>query len=141
MEIRSDLSVISELKIYTDNGGPKTWAGSYAYGWLTAAAARRGLIPAELVTDCRPPAYTLKPHVDAALASLTTTMDNTTYRIVRIYFDKTRRSRTIKRGLTLAEAQAHCRNPETNSRTATGRAALALTRRVGCWWDAYDADR
>lgn len=49
----------------------------------------------------------------------------TTYKIVRGYFRGGRR--TIKRGLTLEEAQAHCRNPETSSRTATSAAAKRRT--------------
>jgi hypothetical protein len=39
-----------------------------------------------------------------------------TYRIIRFYAPRMReeiRDRTIKRGLSLAEAQAHCRDPET----------------------------
>lgn len=39
---------------------------------------------------------------------------STTYRIVRIYRpDLDRRARTIKTGLTLEEAQAHCQRPDT----------------------------
>ena len=50
-----------------------------------------------------------------------------TYKIVRSYaphLDKT--SRIICRGLTLEEAQAHCRNPK--------------TRKAGVWFDGYDAE-
>jgi hypothetical protein len=39
-----------------------------------------------------------------------------TYKIVRSYFRGGKR--TIARGLTLQEAQAHCRDPETSSKTA-----------------------
>jgi len=58
------------------------------------------------------------------------------YRIVRHYF-RGGSPRTIARGLTLAEAQAHCSNPETSSSTATGSAARARTRRMGAWFDGY----
>ena len=50
-----------------------------------------------------------------------------TYKIVRSYaphLDKT--DRIICRGLTLEEAQAHCRNPK--------------TRKAGVWFDGYDAE-
>ena len=65
-------------------------------------------------------------------------MDNPNcYRIVRQYFDSSRSSRTIERGLTLEEAQAHCRDPETSSSTCTSKAGKATTRRVGEWFDSY----
>ena len=57
------------------------------------------------------------------------------YAIIRHYFNGP--ARTIKRGLTLAEAQAHCQDPETSSSTATKPAARARTRRVGPWFDGY----
>ena len=59
------------------------------------------------------------------------------YRIVRFYFHRPGYSRTIARGLTLEQAQAHCSSPETSSSTATGPAARARTRRVGPWFDGY----
>lgn len=51
------------------------------------------------------------------------------YKIVRHYQNGKRR--TIETGLTLAEAQEHCSNPETSSRTATSAKARAVTRRNG----------
>ena len=61
------------------------------------------------------------------------------YKIVRNYFDGQRAParRTVKRGLTLEEAQAHCRDPETSSRTCTKRAGKERTRRHGEWFDGY----
>jgi hypothetical protein len=64
-----------------------------------------------------------------------------TYRIVRCYTNDGHRPRTIKRGLTLEQAQAHCRSPETSSRTATSAAARRRTKARGPWFDAYDEDR
>mgnify|MGYP001610610415 FL=1 len=58
------------------------------------------------------------------------------YKIVRHYFKGGKR--TITTGLTLAEAQAHCHNPETSSKTATSSIAKARTRRMGPWFDGYE---
>lgn len=47
------------------------------------------------------------------------------YRIVRSYAPHLNRSpQTIKTGLTLEEARAHCKRPD--------------TRKAGCWFDGYD---
>lgn len=62
-----------------------------------------------------------------------------TYRIIR--FTQNGNPRTIRRGLTLEQAQEHCRNPETSSRTATSAAATRRTRTLGPWFDGYDIDR
>lgn len=61
------------------------------------------------------------------------------YKIVRNYLNHP--SRTIARGLTLEEAQAHCRDPEASSRTATGYHARKHTERLGPWFDGYAEDR
>ena len=62
------------------------------------------------------------------------------YRIVRMYRHNYSR-RIIKRGLTLAEAKAHCRDPETSSSTATSATALRRTKRLGPWFDGYEEAR
>jgi len=46
------------------------------------------------------------------------------YKIVRFYRDPDRRSRTIKKRLTLEQAQAHCSDPR--------------TRKEGVYFDGYD---
>jgi hypothetical protein len=61
----------------------------------------------------------------------------TTYKIVRFFQDSRRQSVTIKTGLTLQEAQAHCNDPETSSRTATSREARRRTTEAGAWFDGY----
>lgn len=61
------------------------------------------------------------------------------YKIVRHYFKGGKR--TIKRGLTLQEAQAHCGSPETSSRTCTTAAARRITQRMGPWFDGYSDAR
>lgn len=58
------------------------------------------------------------------------------YKIVRFY--RYKHKRTIKRGLTLEEAQRWCRDPETSSRTATGYAARKRTESAGPWFDGYE---
>ena len=58
-----------------------------------------------------------------------------TYKIIRSYFNGS--TRTIKKGLTLEDAQAHCRNRETSSRTATSSAAKQRTKLRGPWFDGY----
>jgi len=49
-----------------------------------------------------------------------------TYKIVRMYRDENKRSRTMKRGLSLKEAQYHC--------------SLESTRKEGEWFDGYDLE-
>lgn len=61
----------------------------------------------------------------------------TTYRIVRMYRSG-KKSRTLQRGLTLEQAQAHCRNPETSSRTCQETRNVAHTSRYGAWFDGYE---
>lgn len=58
------------------------------------------------------------------------------YDIVRYYL-LSGRNRTIRRRVTLEEAQAHCRDPETSSRTCAKAAGKARTRRCGPWFDGY----
>jgi hypothetical protein len=48
-----------------------------------------------------------------------------------------RKKRTIKKGLTLEEAQAHCQDPETSSRTCTEYANVKRTKEKGMWFDGY----
>lgn len=62
------------------------------------------------------------------------------YKIVRRCRDRAG-LKTIKRGLTLEEAQAYCRDPETSSRTAVSAAARRRTERHGAWFDGYEHDR
>lgn len=62
------------------------------------------------------------------------------YKIVRHYYDRGKRRRTMATGLTLEEAQAWCQDPETSSKTATGPTARACTRRNGPWFDGYDRE-
>lgn len=61
------------------------------------------------------------------------------YHIVRHYMRSS--NRVIKRGLTLEQAQAHCKDPATSSSTATGYAARKRTQLRGPWFDGYSESR
>lgn len=63
-----------------------------------------------------------------------------TYTIRRRYADENRSAEVIRTGVTLAEAQRHCQDPETSSRTATSSEAAARTRQFGEWFDGYDRE-
>ena len=59
------------------------------------------------------------------------------YRIIRYYYNAGIRSRTIRTGLTLTEAQVYCSDPETSSSTCTSAVGRARTRKLGAWFDGY----
>lgn len=61
----------------------------------------------------------------------------TTYKVVRMYEDDGIENEVIKRGLTLDEAQAHCKDPETSSSTAQDLEGQTRTAMAGRWFDAY----
>lgn len=61
------------------------------------------------------------------------------FNVRRLYENGYTSARIIKRGLTLAEAQAHCSDPETSSSTCEGYAGRRRTRRLGRWFDSYEA--
>lgn len=60
------------------------------------------------------------------------------YKIVRMYFNGGKR--TIETGLTLEQAQAHCKNPETSISTCTTWAKRQITKRKGEWFDGYSEE-
>ena len=67
----------------------------------------------------------------------------TTYCIVRSYFEdgvRNNRRRRIKEGLTLEEAQEHCSDPETSSRTCTQDAGIEHTEKYGAWFDGFESE-
>lgn len=63
----------------------------------------------------------------------------TTYKIIRGYKDSDKRE-VIDTGLTLDEAQAHCRDPETSSSTCKLPENVARTEQFGPWFDGYDEE-
>lgn len=64
----------------------------------------------------------------------------TKYSVIRFYREARIRRRVILSGLSLAEAQAHCNDPETSSRTCTKASGVARTRMVGIWFDGYEKE-
>jgi hypothetical protein len=58
------------------------------------------------------------------------------YKVVRHYFNFPN-SRVIKKNLTLEEAQAYCRDPESSSQTCTTAKAKRRTHKYGAWFDGY----
>lgn len=69
--------------------------------------------------------------------------DGKRYRIVRMFRDHTPNKRQVRgmSGLTLAQAQKHCQDPETSSSTCRTAAALKRTQQYGAWFDGYEVDR
>ncbi len=61
------------------------------------------------------------------------------YRTVRMYVQD-HPTELIEEGLTLEEAQAHCRDPETSSSTATSEEARQRTASMGAWFDGYEEE-
>jgi hypothetical protein len=64
-----------------------------------------------------------------------------TYEIVRYYRDYPGGHEISHTGLTLEQAQAHCKDPETSSTTATSAQAQARTAEYGPWFDGYRLER
>ncbi len=64
--------------------------------------------------------------------------DGTTYSVRRFY--QQRATRVIKTGLTLEQAQAHCNDPETSSRTCTRPEGKEHTASYGPWFDGYETE-
>lgn len=64
-----------------------------------------------------------------------------TYKIIRFYRGEMRSPTTIKGGLTLEQARAHCRDPETSSLTCTLKEGRHHTYEYGHWFDGYDIEK
>ncbi len=63
------------------------------------------------------------------------------YSIVRFYQNANIRSRVINSGLTLAQAQEHCNDPDSSSSTTTTKVGKARTHNLGAWFDGYTEDK
>ena len=64
-----------------------------------------------------------------------------TYKIVRMFFDDDVPSKTMKRGLTLEQAQSHCQDKETSSSTCEGIEGIQYKQMYGKWFDAYTEEK
>jgi hypothetical protein len=60
------------------------------------------------------------------------------YKIIRFYRESPLSRRTVKTGLTLEQAQAHCADKETSSSTCTHADGKRRTRKYGEWFDGYE---
>ena len=58
------------------------------------------------------------------------------YDIIR-HFQRSNYKYRVHVALTLEQAQAHCRDPETSSSTCTSAEGNRRTRRSGPWFDGY----
>jgi hypothetical protein len=62
------------------------------------------------------------------------------YRIVRLFQKGDPQRRGLPTGLTLEQAQAHCKQPETSSSTCTSSAGKRRTQQRGPWFDGYEEE-
>lgn len=62
-----------------------------------------------------------------------------TYAVRRFYMEDSD-SEVVAEGLSLDEAQEHCRDPETSSSTAKSKDALARTQERGPWFEGYEEE-
>lgn len=60
------------------------------------------------------------------------------YKIIRTFMQHP--SEVTATGLTLEEAQEHCKDTETSSLSATSKEATAITKRMGPWFDGYEKE-
>ena len=63
-----------------------------------------------------------------------------TYKIQRFYFRDSVPTKTIKTGLTLLQAQTHCRDKETSSLKCAETEGLNRTAEYGLWFDGYEEE-
>ena len=66
-----------------------------------------------------------------------------TYRVVRFFKEEGlifHPSEVVKTGLSLEEAQAHCKSPESSSSTCTTEEGHRRTIKRGDWMDGYDKE-
>lgn len=61
------------------------------------------------------------------------------YQIIRFHKDTCER-KIIAKGLTLEEAQEHCKDTETSSRTCEETENVAYTNEHGQWFDGYEEE-
>jgi hypothetical protein len=62
-----------------------------------------------------------------------------TYRIIRHYKDD-HPNKTMDTGLSLKEAQAWCKDPETSSSKCKEKKNVEHTEKYGAWFDGYEEE-
>jgi hypothetical protein len=67
-------------------------------------------------------------------------LEQPTYKIVRSFLSDDKANEVVARGLTLKEAQGHCKSPETSSRTCTLPENQKITAEHGEWFDGYEKE-
>ena len=63
-----------------------------------------------------------------------------TYRIERFYQSDEHETEVIATGLSEADAKAHCKSPESSSKTASSAEARARTEQYGPWFEGFAED-
>jgi hypothetical protein len=94
------------------------------------------LVYRELYADEPMPTYT-EPTTEPTEETVPMSDDITTYKVMRFYQSDDKETEVLATGLTLEEAQAHCKDPETSSSSATSPEAAARTARYGPWFDGF----
>ena len=61
------------------------------------------------------------------------------YKITRLY-ENWQTDENIETGLTLEEAKAYCKDPETSSRTCTTTEGIRRTEVFGNWFCSYEEE-
>lgn len=62
------------------------------------------------------------------------------YKIIRFYKTSDLDKKVIDTGLSLDEAQAHCKDEESCSKTCEGTENVQHTEQHGQWFDGYDEE-
>ena len=109
------------------------------------SVVQKGLSLEEAQAHCRDPESSSKTCQSAAGRTRTRQRgawsdgyEGGTYKIVRVFADGSKR--TIETGFSLEEAQAHCKSPESSSKTCKTATGKARTRTRGPWSDGYEDD-
>lgn len=66
--------------------------------------------------------------------------EDASYKIIRMYQREELPDEIVKKGLTLHEARAWCKDPETSGSKCTTQAGIQRTWLCGMWFDGYDEE-
>jgi hypothetical protein len=67
-------------------------------------------------------------------------MPDDSYQVVRFFANRPGERKTLKTGLTLAEAKDHCSDPETQSKTSTEVFPEGALENTGPWFDGFEKE-